>query len=103
MRRGNVPGSGGTSVACNDGTYGTAYSIDGTYRIGGLYVSAAYELHRAVNRTSDLGAFDPTDVADESAAKVAGQYRFPTGTTVSAIYEKMKRNVPDALAAQNER
>ncbi|MDQ2736134.1 MAG: porin [Pseudomonadota bacterium] len=67
---GNVPGSGGTPAACNDGAYGTAYSISGAYRIGGLYATAAYELHWAVNRTSDLGAFDPTDVADESAAKV---------------------------------
>ena len=100
---GNVPGSGGLPVACNDGAYANAYSISAGYRIGALYATAAYELHKAVNRTSDLGAFDPSDVADESAAKIAAQYRFPTGTTVSAIYEKMKRNVPDTLAAQNER
>ncbi len=100
---GNVPGSGGLPVACNDGAYGSAYSISGGYHWGSLYATAAYELHKGVNRTSDLGAFDPTDVADESAAKIAGQYRFATGTTVSAIYEKMKRNVPEALQAQNER
>jgi len=100
---GNVPGSGGLPVACNDGAYGSAYSVSATYRIGGLYAIGAYELHRSVNRTSDLGAFDPTDVADESAAKVGAQYRLPTGTTVNAIYEKMTRRVPDALSAQNER
>jgi predicted porin len=100
---GNVPGSGGLPVACNDGAYGNAYSVSGGYRIGGFYATAAYELHKGVNRTSDLATFDPTDVADESAAKVAGQYRFMTGTTVSAIWEKMKRNVTAALESQNER
>ena len=100
---GNVPGSGGLPVACNDGAYANAYSVSGTYRTGGFYATAAYEMHKAVNRTSDLGAFDPTDVADESAMKAGAQYRFATGTTVSAIYERMRRNVPSALASQNER
>lgn len=100
---GNVPGSGGTPVACNDGAYGAAYSLSAGYRNGPLYVTGAYELHKGVNRTSDLPAFDPTDVADEWAAKVGAQYSFPTGTTVNAIYEKLKRNVPTALDSQNER
>jgi predicted porin len=100
---GNIPGSGGTPAACNDGAYGNAYSLSAAYRAGGLYVTGAYELHKAVNRTSDLGAFDPNDIANESATKVGAQYRFSTGTTVNAIYENMKRNVPAYLASQNER
>lgn len=100
---GNIPGSGGTPLACNDGSYGTAYSVSAGYRAGPLYAVAAYERHDKVNRTSDLPAFDPTDIANESAAKVGAQYRLPTGTTVSAIYEHMKRDVPAALSAQNER
>jgi predicted porin len=101
---GNVPGSGALPVACNDGAYGAAYSINGAYRLGDLYATVAYELHKGVNRTSDLATFDPTDVADESAAKIGVQYRFAeTGTTVSVIAEKMKRNVTQALEAQNER
>lgn len=100
---GNIPGSGGTPVACNDGAYGNAYSVSANYRMGGLLITAAYELHKRVNRTSDLGAYDPNDVADERAAKVGAQYHFATGTTVSAIYENLKRNVPDYLAYQNER
>ena len=100
---GNVPGSGGTPLACNDGAYGTAYSLSGTYRVGPLYAVVAYERHDKVNRTSDLATYDPTDVADESAAKVGLQYHLPTGTTVSAIYEHMRRDVPAALEAQNER
>jgi predicted porin len=100
---GNVPGSGALPVACNDGAYGAAYSISGGYRIGAFYATAAYELHKGVNRTSDLPTFNPSDVADESAAKIGAQYSFPTGTTVSAIYEKMKRNVPAALEYQDER
>jgi hypothetical protein len=100
---GNIPGSGGTPAACNDGAYGNAYSISGSYRNSGLLVTAAYELHKGVNRTSDLPAFDPTDVADEKAAKIGAQYRFPTGTTVNAIYEKLTRDVPPPLESQNER
>ena len=101
---GNVPGSGGGPQACNDGAYGTAYSVSAGWRGRGLYVTGAYELHKKVNRTGDLPTFDPTDVADESAAKIGAQYRFaPTGTTVSAIWERLRRNVPAALAFQNER
>ena len=100
---GNVPGSGGTPAACNDGSFGTAYSASLNYRKDKLLVTTAYELHKNVNRTSDLGAFDPNDVANESAAKIGIQYAFPTGTTVSGIYESMRRNVPQYLMYQNER
>lgn len=101
---GNIPGSGGTPAACNDGAFGTAYSASAAYRMNGLYLTAAYELHRKVNRTSDLPDFDPNDVADESAWKVGGQYRVKaSGTTISAIYERLRRKVPDYLQYQNER
>lgn len=101
---GNIPGSGGTPEACNDGSFGTAYSLSGGYRAGPLYVIAAYERHNKVNRTSDLATFDPTDVADESAAKVGAQYRYvPTGTTVNVIFERLRRDLPAALQSQNER
>src|SRR5215469_4152218 len=44
------------------------------------------------------------DVADEWAAKVGALYKFDsTGTTVGAIVEYMKREVPGDLAFQNER
>ena len=43
------------------------------------------------------------DVADESAFKFGGQYRFGFGLTVSYLWEEMKRNVPAALEFQNER
>jgi len=100
---GNIPGSGGTPEACNDGAYGAAYSISAAYAEGPLYVTAAYEKHAGVNRTSDLATYDPNAVADEHAAKLGVQYQFPTKTTVSAIWETMKRSVPDYLQYQNER
>ncbi len=100
---GNLPGSGGTPPACNDGSYGNATSANLAYQNGPLYVTGAYEIHKNVNRTSDLGAFDPTDVADETAGKFGLQYALPTHTTVSVIVERMKRNVPASLAFQNER
>jgi hypothetical protein len=43
------------------------------------------------------------DVADEWAAKIGALYKFDTGTTVGAIVEYMKREVPADLAFQNER
>jgi predicted porin len=44
------------------------------------------------------------DVADEWAAKIGALYRFEsTGTTVGAIVEYMRREVPGDLAFQNER
>jgi predicted porin/outer membrane murein-binding lipoprotein Lpp len=100
---GNIPGSGGTPQACNDGSFGTAYSVSAGYTVAGLYLTGAYELHKAVNRTSDLPTFDARDVANEWAAKIGAQYRLASGTTVSAIYEKLDRQVPSALAYQNER
>jgi predicted porin len=100
---GNIPGSGGTPAACNDGAFGTAYSTDLAWREGSFYATVAYELHKKVNRTSDLPTWDSGDIADESAAKIGAQYRFSTNTTVSAIYEHLDRKVPDRLAYQNER
>jgi predicted porin len=101
---GNVPGSGGGPVACNDGAFGNVFSASGIYNARGLKIIGAYEIHKKVNRTSDMPAFDPNDVADETAAKVGASYRFaPTGTTVSAIYERLRRNLPASLAYQNER
>ena len=100
---GNIPGSGGLAVACNDGSFSNAFSTSLSYTYKNLYLTGAYEMHRKVNRTSDLPAFDPTDIADEHASKLGVQYKFPTKTTVSAIWEDLKRDVPQALAFQNER
>jgi predicted porin len=90
-------------VACNDGSFGTAYSVSASYRASTLYVTSAYEMHRKVNRTSDLATFDPNDTADESAWKIGAQYRFATHTTVSGIFERLHRAVPESLMFQNER
>jgi hypothetical protein len=100
---GNVPGSGNLPVACNDGSFSNLYSANVAYDGGMLYLTAAYEMHKKVNRTSDLGAFDPTDVGDEDAAKVGVQLKLPSRTTISAIYENMKRHISSALDDQNER
>jgi predicted porin len=100
---GNAPGSGALPPSCNDGSFGSAYSASVSFTQGPLYVTAAYELHQDVNRTSDLANLDPRDVGDETAAKVGVQYVFPTQTTVSAIYERMKRKISADLEFQNER
>jgi predicted porin len=138
---GNEPGSGNLLLNCDDGGFGDAYSADLKFEFGGLYATAAYEMHRAVNRNSDgIGANNPTygylvsigsplidyntfnslsaefpgyasvasppyltDIADESAFKVGAQYVFPFGLTVSALWEELRRNLPQALEFQNER
>ena len=100
---GNIPGSGGTPAACNDGSFSNAYSTSVSYTYKKLYLTGAYEMHKKVNRTSDLPAWTAEDVADERAWKLGAQYAFPTKTTVSAIWENMNRNVPADLASQNER
>ena len=113
---GNSPGSGALPGACNDGSFSNAYSASLSWDSGPVYLTGAYEMHRKVNRTSDLftvvsnpnaipgsNGFDPNDVADERAFKVGLQYKLPTRTTLSGIWEQMKRNVPGYLDPQNER
>jgi predicted porin len=105
---GNVPGSGALAPSCNDGSWGTVYSANIAYEQGPIYGTVAYEMHTDVNRSSDqpTAAFpqgDPRDIGDEWAVKVGVQYKFPTKTTVSAIWEKTRRNVPAFLEVQNER
>jgi len=103
---GNVPGSGGLlPPACNDGSFSDAISASISYTYTAFLVTAAYERHFKVNRSSDVA--DPAlallDVADEDAAKVGVQYTFPTKTTISGIYESMHRYVDKSLSFQNER
>ena len=155
----NNPGSGNLFLNCDDGGFQDAFSVDMKFETGGLYLTAAYEMHKKVNRASDgIGSNHPyygyvyglglasqpgpgqmptnalslqlldwadflafqaefpgaaaagspaynvgVDVADEWAAKVGGQYRFPFGLTISYFWEEMHRNVPQIMQFQNER
>src|SRR6267154_362371 len=57
---GNEPGSGNLLLNCDDGGFDDAYSIDLKFEKGPIYVTAAYELHRNVNRNSDgIGSNHP--------------------------------------------
>ena len=49
----NNPGSGNLFLNCDDGGFNWAYSVDVKYDNGPLYLTAAYELHSKVNRSSD--------------------------------------------------
>ena len=112
---GNIPGSGGiTPITCSDGSFSNAVSASVSYTKGPVFVSAAYERHMKVNRQSDIPGLYATcgatclllenqDVADEDAGKVAAQYRFLKGTSLSGIFETMHRYVPADLQFQNER
>jgi predicted porin len=129
---GNDPTSGANNpVKCVDGSFSDLASANVSYTSGGFYATAAGEWHHAVNRQGDINAIFGTstatvstllspncsttvdlfqatvcaqDVADEWAAKIGALYRFEsTGTTVGAIVEYMRREVPADLAFQNER
>jgi predicted porin/cell division protein FtsB len=49
----NVPGSGNLPLNCDDGGFDDAYSADLKFESHGLYLVAAYEMHKRVNRSSD--------------------------------------------------
>ena len=70
---GNQPGSGNLQLSCDDGGFSDAYSADLKFEVGGFYATAAYEMHRNVNRNSDgIGSNNPT-------------YGFLVGTASPAI------------------
>jgi predicted porin len=112
---GNVPGSGGiTPVTCSDGSFSDAVSASLSYTHGPLFLTAAYERHMKVNRSSDITGIYGSgnaasvvlaaqDVADEDAAKIGIQYSLPNKATLSGILESLHRYVPSDLEFQNER
>lgn len=56
----NSPGSGNLPLSCDDGGFDDAYSADIKFEMHGLYLVAAYELHKRVNRSSDgIGSNQP--------------------------------------------
>ena len=58
---GNTQGSGNLLLNCDDGGFDNAFSADVRFELGGFYATAAYELHKNVNRNSDgIGANHPT-------------------------------------------
>src|SRR5882757_6894242 len=57
---GNNPGSGNLPLNCDDGGFDDAYSIDLKFERGPIYATAAYEIHKRVNRNSDgIGSNHP--------------------------------------------
>lgn len=101
--------TGGNPPPCNDGSFDNAYSAAAIYEAGPLYVTGAYELHKAVNRTGDEAAQGGAvpdgaiGIADEHAWKAGVQYHLPTNTVLNAIYERMVRNAPDPNFNERDR
>jgi predicted porin len=86
--------TGANNATCDDGSFGTAYSTSLVYEAGPLYATAAYELHKDVNRIGDelVTGNGSVGIRNESAFKIGVQYKFPTDTIVNLIYEKFKRD-----------
>lgn len=97
-----VPGAGALPPFCNDGSFGSAYSGNLAFTRGPFYATVAYEIHKKVNRTSDLPNLDPNDVADEDDLRTGAQYLFKEAT-VSFVWENFHRYLPQYLMYQNER
>ena len=58
---GNMPGSGNLLLNCDDGGFDNAFSADIEFEYQGFYATAAYEIHKNVNRNSDgIGANNTT-------------------------------------------
>jgi len=104
---GNTPAPNDPTGVCTDGSFGNAYSIAGIYEAGPLYLIAAYEKHKQVNRTGDeappFPAAGAVGVVDENAFKAGIQYTLPTRTTLNFIVERMTRNAPDPNANERQR
>lgn len=94
---GATPNAQGAQTLCNDGAFKDAYSAAVNYSYGPLYLTAAYELHKDVNRMSDKGGV----IADEAAAKAGASYHLPFNNQVSVLYEELFRY--GVLDATNER
>ena len=91
-------GNAGQPTSCTDGSFYTLYSADLTYESGPLYATAAYELHRDVNRTGDEVVPDTIGIRDEWGFKLGVQYTFPTKTTVNVLVERLQRDaITDSL------
>ena len=57
---GNIPGSGNLLLNCDDGGFDNAFSADIKIETGSFYATAAYEIHKNVNRNSDgIGSNHP--------------------------------------------
>lgn len=100
---GNTVGPQNPANGCNDGSFGTAFSTSVAYEMGPLYATAAYELHKRVNRGGDDLLPGSVGIANESAFKLGLQYTFFEATTVNFIWEKMKRNAITQLQDERSR
>src|ERR1700732_3302305 len=57
---GNMPGSGNLLLNCDDGGFDDAFSVDVKFETGPIYATAAWEIHKRVNRNSDgIGSNHP--------------------------------------------
>lgn len=94
---GNMPGSGNLLLNCDDGGFGDAYAADIEFEYGGFYATAAYELHKGVNRDSDgIGSNNPQYAALLNAAGVTanGACNDPSGLLDCGTYQAMVQEFP---------
>src|SRR5262249_16504715 len=95
--------------ACNDGSFGDAYSAAVVWESGPIYATVAAEDHKKVNRLGDEAAgggpapLGSVGVADERAYKAGIEWMLPTNTVLNAIVERMTRAAPDPNFNERQR
>ena len=72
---------------CDDGGFGDAFSIDLKFETGPIYVTAAYEMHKRVNRNSDgIGSNHPVLRLLRSRGSVSPLLDFATYNALASQY-----------------
>ena len=98
----NSPGSGNLFLNCDDGGFNWAFSADLKYETGPLYLTAAYELHSKVNRSSDgIGSNSPFYGALAGCGTVAAPNPNASPLLDCADFLAFAAEFPDAAAVSS--
>ena len=83
----------------SEGVNSQSYQLAAAYENGPLYVSAGYAVAQdPLVANSVLGLANNSNISDElKDARIAAKYTFPSNTSVSALYDRVKYEVSGAL------
>lgn len=86
---GNDPTSGANPlVSCSDGAFGNLFSANVSYTNGPFYVTAAYEFHQNVNRSSDLAGAYGVPITVPAAGQDCSAFLAAPGAVSGAIAQQ---------------
>ncbi len=92
---GNDPTSGGNPlVSCSDGAFSNAVSTNLSYTNGPFYMTAAYEFHQNVNRSSDLAGAYGIGFSSPPGTKTAQRFSPPRMLYQARLHNNMHTRIP---------